>query len=793
MIYNHDTNMDLFVHNLKIAVRNLLKYKLQTVISVLSIAVGIVTLAFAHSVMERVTLPTIYHQPYYDRTYRVSLDSLYSQYEGGAYRLEHKDVIHALKRDGGLECAERIAVPTAYSCTALMEFHLCDSSVLRKSCKFQVMDPEFVDIHGFRSAITGEKIKRLGVGEAIIFKTRAEILFGDKNPVGTVVTDMTGYVPVPFTIVDVCEDFSFGDDISSGICISLGDVEGEQCGFGFHIMSYWIYVVMKEGSAERQLLREINARIEPFGLKASLKREADRNDLAKIVGVNSLVYLISSLILITSIIGFLRMQVQLFWSRRREVSLRIVNGATRWSLFCLFITEALVTITLSVVTAMLMGGWIERYLYTTFAEIVLESENPTFHHLCEYSCRIGVLLFVVCGITIWIALTRICKSRQGLQASMRHSRTHVFRNTMLCVQIAISIAFVCCTLTSLNWADRMFAYYHVPEDESRYKEALLLDVGNRSNSRQVLQEIEQSPNVDRVIPYYVDYLVVENVARSADAKSVVNSSIRAICTKDTSLLSFCNLRPHWLNKEEGIGACVFLNESLYSQYKELGIIDDGTLAIKRDDRIFPIAGTIPDVPYTEDVTSILILPEGELASRCVVLPKPGKHAAAMNEAEEIIRRNDPDNADRNVTGFTDQFFTLNLVRSMRTVAMILGMVSLIVCAMSIYSTIALDTRSRKKEVAIRKAHGALSLDIYRLFGRVYIHLIIVALLIAVPVSLLFNQAVNDAMPRFVRGTLPIAMPCIVGSLAVVAMIALIVGWHIRKVMRVESEELIAKE
>ncbi|MCF0189455.1 MAG: hypothetical protein HUK04_08210, partial [Bacteroidaceae bacterium] len=69
--------MDLFVHNLKIAVRNLLKYKLQTVISVLSIAVGIVTLAFAHSVMERVTLPTIYHQPYYDRTYRVSLDSLY--------------------------------------------------------------------------------------------------------------------------------------------------------------------------------------------------------------------------------------------------------------------------------------------------------------------------------------------------------------------------------------------------------------------------------------------------------------------------------------------------------------------------------------------------------------------------------------------------------------------------------------------------------------------------------------------------------------------------------------------
>lgn len=39
--------MHMILHHLKVAVRNLLKYKLQTVISVLSIAIGIVTLAIA--------------------------------------------------------------------------------------------------------------------------------------------------------------------------------------------------------------------------------------------------------------------------------------------------------------------------------------------------------------------------------------------------------------------------------------------------------------------------------------------------------------------------------------------------------------------------------------------------------------------------------------------------------------------------------------------------------------------------------------------------------------------------
>ena len=133
------------------------------------------------------------------------------------------------------------------------------------------------------------------------------------------------------------------------------------------------------------------------------------------------------------------------------------------------------------------------------------------------------------------------------------------------------------------------------------------------------------------------------------------------------------------------------------------------------------------------------------------------------------------------------------IKSIRSVAWILGAVAIIICAMSIYSTIALDTRSRKKEVAIRKVHGALSGDIYRLFGRIYIILIILSLLIAIPGALFFNNMMNEILPDSVKGSLTPTIPCILGSLIVIILITLIVSWHIRKVMKVECEELIAKE
>ena len=256
--------MSLLIHNLKIAVRNLMKYKLQTVISVLSIAIGIVTLAFVHGAIERVKLPSLYYQSYYDRSYQIWFDSLNRAPDADAnWTRVNKEIVRALKRDGGLRFAEKLAVPNGVTYGNKMEFHFPDSTTQKMQVDFTVIDPELLAFHGFRSAITGEKVKKLGVGEAVICKDMATILFGDKSPIGAVQTYTNGSLPIPFKIVDVCEEFSeFDRPLNSrNMYISFGDAEGDKCGSDCDDYATWVHVVLKEGYTETQLLDEINSRI----------------------------------------------------------------------------------------------------------------------------------------------------------------------------------------------------------------------------------------------------------------------------------------------------------------------------------------------------------------------------------------------------------------------------------------------------------------------------------------------------------------------------------------------------
>ena len=66
-------------HTLKIAYRNLMKYKFQTLVSVLALAVGMVTLAATHFVLIHFGNPAICDEPYFDRTYEMSFVKLHHE------------------------------------------------------------------------------------------------------------------------------------------------------------------------------------------------------------------------------------------------------------------------------------------------------------------------------------------------------------------------------------------------------------------------------------------------------------------------------------------------------------------------------------------------------------------------------------------------------------------------------------------------------------------------------------------------------------------------------------------
>ena len=135
--------------------------------------------------------------------------------------------------------------------------------------------------------------------------------------------------------------------------------------------------------------------------------------------------------------------------------------------------------------------------------------------------------------------------------------------------------------------------------------------------------------------------------------------------------------------------------------------------------------------------------------------------------------------------------------AMQRTSWILSGVCLVICLMGIWSTIALDTRSRQKEVALRKIHGAKRGDIVLLFGRLYQWLIAVATIVSTPLIILFNTLLKDWARGSISSTmaeqLSPVLPILASLILTALVIVLIVGHHILQVMKVNPAEMIVKE
>ena len=814
--------MYMIAHNLKVALRNLMKYKLQTTISVLSIAIGIVTLAFAHATVANIRFPAIYSQHYYSRTSVVSLvatgrdeappDSADRYKRPASFT---PDIIRALKRDGGLRSIERMALTNDIVFTNVVEFHLSDSTARRASMNYTNIDPDYFNLAGVRSAITGKPIKRLAPGEAVISRRNVATMFGDANPVGAVCYQTNEMRPLPLTIVDVFEDLSVHEATLSNNVVyhSLGELDGDL--FGAHVFvndrdvfySTKALMLRCEGYTEHQMLDELNTRLKSLGYAAKVSPAVSGEAIQSIIVTQTLVHLIGSLILIAAIIGFLRMEVQLFWMRRREVTLRITHGAKLRQLFGLLFTEVAIVVLLSTTTAMLSALWVENILTTRFASILRDMDFLSLN-IVPSSLSIGGLLLAVCALIIWLTVVRMRQTAHGLVTHMRSSRTHLFRNVMLGLQIAISTVFVCATFTIVRWSSLVLRPFHIPDDTAFYEECVYLSANDAQfEIKSLKEEIGRLQSLEKMLPHDVYFPTLPEITNNADAMAAFqNQDYQPIlCTADTTIISFYDLPVKWLDKKACAGPCLLVNDSVYAKMRSVGVAQKGTLTLQcygpiEEDLTLPIAGTISYVPYEYRQLSIAISPTitEALVTDFVLVPRKGQYDRLIRETNDVIRQIVPTIVQPMTHNFHDyRSVALTTANAMRFASIILGIVSLIICAMSIYSTIALDTRSRQKEVAIRKVCGAKSRDIYRLFGRIYLLIVALSLVIALPVATLFHSMMfaEDMMTRQAwesADTSPL-IPCLMGALVVIALIALIVVWHIRIILRTNPSEIIVKE
>lgn len=794
----------MLLHNLKVALRNILKYKVQTLGSILSLAIGMVTLATVHSFLQNFRMASINHEPYYDRVYNLRFDSIQKRQSDHSIRI-NGDIVRAVKANGEPRCIEQGPyAPNSMLTGGWAEFTLNGKTKRKMPLDAVPLDRNYPNFVGIRSAITGEKIKVLGPHDAIINEKQAKQIFGDKNPVGASIRLSKDSGNYQLRLVDVYQDLSLTEQNSSALFYSPWELEDMDLN-QFYAVAF--YVVLKEGCTPQQLKAEVNSRLKPLGLKVRTEKLKDRlnEEYSTVAIARSITYLIGSLILLAAIIGFLRMQTQLFWMRRREISLRITNGATRLQLFSMFATEVVVIVLVAYLVAVLMGSWICDYLARPqFAEIT--SELGTISHLYLYSLVIGLVVMMLCLAIIWIVLSRICKCTQALESGMRRSHNHWFRNTMLGVQVMISMFFLGVTFCLLCWVGKMADFNHIPDDERAYKQSLYLQTNAAENVQRLRDKLIHLPQVERWIPYSWGVLQVNELAENkefskaawqgdpyASYNNVTSYKIRT--SADTSYLDFFKIKVNWKPKANR-KKCILVNEELYKQMRQHHVAPNDILTVDEMDS-YQIAGTFQSIPYQGsfkiDIYSFIVIDPKEAygATHYILVAKPGEYKEMQIAVDRMIQKLEPAVVKPMSSNLRDymarSMFALEILQN---IAWILAIVSLAICLISIFSTVMLDTQTRKKEVAIRKVNGALTKDITKLFGRTYLVITLIAMVFAVVAILLFHIVLSKMFDMVeINPAFPISLSVVI----VVGFIAAIIACQVRKIMKVDPSEILAKE
>ena len=811
-----------FSHNLKIALRNLMKYKFHTLVSVLALAVGMVTLAAMHFVLRYYAPPAICDEPYYDRLYEMSFAKISSDKdvadkagEGTQFDTFNvtitSDIHTALTSNGGMPGVEKLFYADMSFGHMKTTITLPDSTKLLMTSGSKDVVPEYFNFRGIRSALTGEKIPVLNYGEAVLTETQAKLICGDQNPIGTKIeiqemgADKYWHYAT-YTVRDVIRSCSELERIYNQIYLC-----GEHPGVPIeeYSLDENYEVVLQDGYTMAQLETEANNRLAPLGLKVRIRHadEALKEEIQGVMLTRTIVYLISSMVLLSALVGFLKMQIQLFQMRRREVALRTVHGASARSLFALFLTETMITLTATLALALVLISWLENYSEQHLADVFYQLGWVVNGHF-ETTLWLYGGIVLLSALVVWITLNRIRNANRGLAAGMHRNARHTLRNTMLGIQLLVCLVFLAGSVAFSLFIGLIKEQMNIPDNDKHYAECILIRPLTMQDDFALAEYLQKNPeNIKRYIKdinFFTTFIEIEETPGAKDAfeGEYFNTHFFA----DTAFLDFWQRPIKWFVPEEQRKECILLTEKLYGTLDSLGIIKNGSLTIsdRRGIPPLPVGGTFATMPYKNDnnrfyeAWEVVALYELGISIRddYIIEPEEGKYHEAMEQMKEVMHSINPLPVEPTVFNLRKEYTKQLLVfDNLQRCAWILSAICFVICFMGIWSTIALDTRSRQKEVAIRKVHGAKRKDIALLFGRLYLWLIGVASIITIPAIILFNQllkewAVSEKIPQhLISPVMPLALSISITSIVII----LVVSLHVRRVMRQKPADIIAKE
>ena len=786
-------------HYLKVAIRNLLKYKVQTGISMLGLAAGFV--CFVLSAF------WIHYEMTYDqfrkdaeRLYLVRVNDGFA--EGritwrvpvplGAYLQEHFPEIESFAHFSSYEY--RVQVEGRYEQAFLSS---ADSAWV------QMMDVQLVD--GNRNFMQ-QRSKEVAITEET-----AKAWFGHENPLGKELEIRTDDKRTIGAIVRV-------NNRHTNFPIALmGDPRKDRTWWN---QTWKMLVKVKEGTDIPVLEAKIsenlpyelihpnevrNTGIERLYLTplTELRYAKDFRDQSE--GGITFRYIVyfsvtGLLVILCALMNYLTLFINRMQVRKREMKLRLVHGASIQSLVRLLGLEFL----LLLIGSFLIGMLGMEILFPAFLELTGTDAGRTslYGEALLFLILISVLLLsVAIGVIYGIQRRQLQGSGNG--ESERRFRTWIRKGSIV-FQLFICMLF----MTGTQWMNRQLDYLRQHDLGMELHNRGYFALDRTENTSPFVEKLKQLPMITEVLPADYRPLVSdigttvgqiyqwEGLEQKLDVPMPIN-----LFVGDETLARFYGLTllaGEWLNEFSGYGEIV-INESLarrmeYTPEEAIGkhlitILQTPNQVIKGVVKDFQYTSPTEQVPNTGfiigDEMGLMLWKNGILFRF-----KEGTWDACRTAIEQLCRKEAP---DKEITLVNEEASYNKYLQSEAMLARLLAFASLIcilVAIFGIYSLVTLTCEQRRKEIAIRKVNGATVRNILSLFYREYIVLLLLAALPAFPLAYILVKHWIETYTR--QMSIPIA-PALGVFLVLLLVVGLSISWRVWRAAHENPAEVIKRE
>lgn len=457
-------------------------------------------------------------------------------------------------------------------------------------------------------------------------------------------------------------------------------------------------------------------------------------------GIDSLrLYLmLAGFILLIACINYMNLSTARSVKRGKEVGIRKVVGAGRFSIALRFLGESIMISFLSVILCLVIVQLsIKGFNWLTWNSLYVPYKNPWFW-LGILSFAISTGLIAGSYPAFYLSTFRPIKVLKG---TFKTSYNLVsVRKILVVLQFSFAITFIICTIIIYRQIN-----YGVKRDPGYDRDRLgFVYVKGAMNKKYELikNDLLKSGSVTAVTrsnsPICYTWRGDDNYewpGSRADNKTWFSEFYIDNDFIETTGLKIISGRSINMNKYPGDSTSILLNESAVGV---MGFKDPLGQVVRKNKKNLVVVGVIKDFvtgsPFNSSEPLVMKGPENNFGAISFRLDSHQSMAKSMNTVESVIKKYVPDYPI--MTNYVDEADSKKFEDEKRTgiqSALFGGMAILISC-LGLFALAAYTAENRIKEIGIRKVLGASVSGITLLLSKEFVKLVAISFLIAAPVA-----------------------------------------------------------